>query len=67
MKKPALPRVIAADIFNGDVLIAFEDERTVFFPAAFLYQAIPQVREIFDCGPDEDTELVLNAGGADAR
>ena len=56
MEHSSRPRVVSADIFNGDLLIAFADQRTAIFPAAFLHSAIPQVQEIFDITWEEDRE-----------
>ena len=53
MDVPFVPRIISADIVDGDILITFTDGKTARFPARVLYADLPKMTDIFTETPNE--------------
>jgi hypothetical protein len=53
-------RVTAIDRFDGDAIISFEDSRSAVFPAALLYNLLPQADELFESRLELDEETTTD-------
>jgi len=54
METPADRKVLSADRYHDDVLIAFDDGKTAVYPAYILYACLGQIEKVItDDGPEE--------------
>jgi hypothetical protein len=54
MQPPITPRIVSSDLFDGGILVSFEDGTTAMFSAAVLYANLFQAEAVRDVDQEDD-------------